>query len=138
MVCHLHLLNSPSRNLLRTSFILQFRETVAQRHQRSFELQTEELQRKALAAAKRAEDMISKNEAEMQKLLEEANRKKELAEQLSKERAEEEESYIFDKEAIERLSHNRTAEPKRRAQWAQDAVAEEELAELAEEELPLT
>ena len=103
------------------------RQAEKQRLLEESQLQTEELQRKALAAAKRAEDMISKNEAEMQKLLEEANRKKELAEQLSKERAEEERQKKVQEEMMRQLEEQRRERERLEREEAQRRKEQEEI-----------
>lgn len=103
------------------------RQAEKQRLLEESQLQTEELQKKALAAAKRAEDMISKNEAEMQKLLKEANRKKELAEQLSKERAEEERQKKVQEEMMRQLEEQRREREKLEREEAQRKKEQEEI-----------
>lgn len=103
------------------------RQAEKQRLLEESQLQTEDLQRKALAAAKRAEDMISKNEAEMQKLLGEANRKKEFAEQLSRERAEEERQKKIQEEMMRQLEEQRRERERLEREEAQRRKEQEEI-----------
>jgi|MDTB01.3.fsa_nt_gb hypothetical protein len=106
------------------------RQAEKQRLLTESQLQTEMLQRKALAAAKRAEDMISQNEKEVQNLLEEANRKKALAEQLRKEQAEEEHQAQIQAEMMRQLEEQRKERERLEREEAARKREQEEIAAL--------
>ena len=106
------------------------RQAEKQRLLTESQLQTEALQRKALAAAKRADDMISKNEQEMQGLLEEANRKKALSEQLGKEQAEEEHQAKIQAEMMRQLEEQRREREKLEREEMARKREQEEIAAL--------
>ncbi len=106
------------------------RQAEKQRLLTESQLQTEALQRKAMAAAKRADDMISQNEQEMQSLLEEANRKKALSEQLGKEQAEEEHQAQIQAEMMRQLEEQRREREKLEREEAARKREQQEIAAL--------
>ena len=106
------------------------RQAEKQRLLSESQLQTEILQRKALEAAKRADDMISQNEQEMQRLLEEANRKKALAEQLKKEEAEEARQAQIQAEMMRQLEEQRKERERLEREEAARKREQEEIAAL--------